>query len=97
MSDLISRSALLERIAKLATQSKLCLCGAGVVVDGVRLCTLIDSAPAVDAVEVVRCAECVYWQDNNGGYPHEDCRWGKGETPDADDFCSYGERKGDDG
>ena len=52
--------------------------------------------PAVDAVEVVRCRECLYWQDNNGGYPHEECRWGKGETPDADDFCSYGERKGDD-
>ena len=52
--------------------------------------------PAVDAVAVVRCRECLYWQDNNGGYPHEECRWGKGETPDADDFCSYGERKGDD-
>ena len=23
----------------------------------------------------------------------EECRWGKGETPDEDDFCSYGERK----
>lgn len=44
-------------------------------------------------VEVVRCKDCKYWQDNNGGYPHEECRWGKEETPDADDFCSYGERK----
>lgn len=48
-------------------------------------------------VEVVRCKDCKYWQDNNGGYPHEECRWGHEETPDADDFCSYGERKdGDD-
>lgn len=46
-----------------------------------------------DVVEVVRCRDCKYWQDNNGGYPHEECRWGKGETPDADDFCSYGERR----
>ena len=53
----------------------------------------IDDAPTVDAVEVVRCRDCKYWQDNNGGYPHDECRWGKGETPDADDFCSYGERK----
>jgi hypothetical protein len=43
----------------------------------------------------VRCGECKYWQDNNGGYPHTECRWGKDETPDADDFCSYGERKED--
>ena len=45
-----------------------------------------------DVVEVVRCKDCKYWQDNNGGYPHEECRWGKDETPDADDYCSYGER-----
>jgi hypothetical protein len=40
----------------------------------------------------VRCKDCKYWQDNNGGYPHEECRWGKDETPDDDDYCSYGER-----
>ena len=44
---------------------------------------------------VVRCKDCKYWQDNNDGYPHEECRWGRGETPDANDFCSYGERKTD--
>ena len=53
----------------------------------------IINASLVDAVEVVRCKDCKYWQDNNGGYPHEECRWGHGETPDANDFCSYGERK----
>ena len=46
-----------------------------------------------DAVSVVRCKDCKYWQDNNNGYPHEECRWGHGETPDENDFCSYGERK----
>lgn len=49
--------------------------------------------PTADVVEVVRCKDCKYWQDNNNGYPHEECRWGKDETPDKDDFCSYGERK----
>ena len=49
---------------------------------------------ADNVVEVVRCKDCKYWQDNNVGYPSEDCRWTKDETPDADDYCSYGERKG---
>lgn len=47
----------------------------------------------LDVVEVVRCKDCEYFQDNNDGYPHEDCRWRNDETPDGDDFCSYGERK----
>ena len=53
---------------------------------------IVEATP-VDAVEVVRCRKCKHWQDNNDGYPHEECRWGHGETPDANDFCSYGERK----
>ena len=47
-------------------------------------------APYADVVEVVRCKDCEYWQDNNGGYPHDECRWDKEETPDADDYCSFG-------
>ena len=35
---------------------------------------------------LVRRRECIYFQDNNGGYIHEGCRWGHDETPDADDF-----------
>ena len=54
---------------------------------------MLESRPTVDAVEVVRCKDCKYWKDNNDGYPHEECRWGHGETPYANDFCSYGERK----
>ena len=54
--------------------------------------TIPDGA-IVDLEPVVRCKDCKYWQDNNDGYPHEECRWGHGETPDANDFCSYGERK----
>lgn len=46
-----------------------------------------------NCVPVVRCEDCRYWQDNNGGYPNEECRWREDETPDADDFCSYGKRK----
>ena len=60
------------------------------------ICVLHD-LPAADVVPAVRCKDCKYWQDNNDGYPHEECRWGHGETPDANDFCSYGTRNdGDD-
>lgn len=55
----------------------------------------IRNTPAADVVEVVRCKDCQFWQDNNGGYPHPECRWGKDETPDADDYCSFGERRED--
>lgn len=61
--------------------------------DEAVLASDIKNAPTVDAVPVVRCKDCKHWQDNNGGYPHEECRWGHGETPDANDFCSYGEWK----
>ena len=54
--------------------------------------SILHSAKPIDAVPVVRCRECKYWQDNNDGYPHQECRWGNYETPDPDDYCSYGER-----
>lgn len=56
---------------------------------------MVNNAPTVDAEIVVRCKDCIYWQDNNNGYPHKDCKWVCEETPDADDFCSYGERRTD--
>lgn len=52
----------------------------------------LEIATDVDLVSVVLCKNCEYWQDNNGGYPHEECRWGKGETPDAVDYCSFGKK-----
>lgn len=57
------------------------------------LADAVEKMPTVDAEAVVRCKDCKYWQDNNDGYPHEECRWWHGETPDGNDFCSYGERK----
>ena len=56
---------------------------------------LILQAPTIDAVSVVRCKDCKYWIDNS--FEDDDlfreCRWRDAETTDADDFCSYGERK----
>lgn len=55
----------------------------------------MENAPAADVVEVVRCKDCRYYQDNNDGYPHINCKWDANETPDADDFCSGAERRTD--
>lgn len=65
-----------------------------VVEDLLKHLPIADVVPRAE-IDVVRCKDCKYWQDNNGGYPHEGCRWWKNETPDADDYCSYGERMED--
>ena len=57
-------------------------------VDDMRIA--IEDAPTVDAVEVVRCKDCVHNQDifcNHFGY------YGYAPIVDDNDFCSYGERK----
>lgn len=50
--------------------------------------SMIDSAPTIDAVPVVRCGECVK--------PIEDCPF-KDHVMLKTDFCSYGERKDGEG
>ena len=46
--------------------------------------------------KIIRCKDCEFYQDNNGGYPNSNCRWSTDETPDPDDYCSYAERITDD-
>ena len=58
---------------------------------------LIADAPAVDAVEVVRCRECKQGEIDDPDFPdeyycHEGCGWNKGDF-----YCAYGERKDGDG
>ena len=52
----------------------------------------IDSAPTID---IVCCAECKHRNvTEHGKLSFEDyCRWHPWESPDDDDYCSYGERK----
>ena len=52
-----------------------------------------DGISTVAYIRLVRCEDCIYWQDNNEGYPHIGCKWREDETPDPDDFCSAGERR----
>ena len=58
----------------------------------------IENAPTVDAVEVVRCKDCKKYFHVIGRDERE--VWGCmhfGVTTKADDFCSYGERRTDNG
>lgn len=50
----------------------------------------IETVPAIDAVPVVRCRECIYcsWQEDNLVYCDN---FERDMMPD--DFCSVGERK----
>jgi len=86
MSDLISREALL---AEYDRQHK----GA----PG-KARELIENAPSVDAVEVVRCKDCKYYQ--YGKFFTEMkfcCRIKDKRYPFSDDgYCSYGKRKDND-
>ena len=52
----------------------------------------ISALRPVSREQVILCKDCQYWQGNNGGYPHPECRWGNDETPDEDDYCSFAER-----
>lgn len=52
----------------------------------------ISALPPITREQVVLCKDCQYWQGNNDGYPHPECRWGHDETPDEDDYCSFAER-----
>ncbi len=50
---------------------------------------VVKNAPAVDAVEVVRCKDCKWWQ-TSGCWYHQP---GKCVDRDPSDFCSDGERR----
>ena len=49
---------------------------------------VIDEAPTIDAIEVVRCKNCKYWASAED----YDCEIHSGAFG-AEDFCSYGERR----
>lgn len=55
------------------------------------------NCPAADVAPVVRCKDCVHWDDDPDTYGADYGPKGKCmksfETMCADDFCSYGERK----
>lgn len=71
------------------------------------ICEVLEEIPTVDAVPVVRCRDCIAFEEigkyltNNGGTPFGYCyhwQYEQGMSPnevDGNAFCSYGERKED--
>ena len=63
--------------------------------DEAVLASDIKNAPTVDAVEVVRCRDCIHYDFGvclkiySDGAVNQ-CAW---QARNEDDFCSYGERK----
>lgn len=59
--------------------------------------TAVDHAPAVDAVEVVRCKDCKYGEVDDADF-HDQylCHISGSDWNCGNHFCSYGERKEND-
>ena len=86
MSDLIDRKALIAEYDRVHIGPP----------GGAR--KLMEDAPAVDAVEVVRCKDCKHY--NEDALACNLLSWvnsSEHENWYADDFCSYGERRNDEG
>ena len=81
MSDLISRCELFNRLAPVQTLGE--------------AYGIIQRMETVDAVEVVRCRDCLYWQKSNLFSGYMMCRYvlDCSVVRREDDFCSRGERK----
>ena len=54
--------------------------------------SVIRKSPTIDAVPVVRCRECKWWQEDDD-VGHCDNPDGLDNYAKPEDFCSYGERK----
>ncbi len=55
---------------------------------------IVHSIPAVDAVEVVRCKDCVCYPKEYAADTWNFCS-GTADDMKPDDFCSYGQRRED--
>ena len=53
----------------------------------------LKRAPTVDAVEVVRCGECLMGQKSHFSPSRLVCVNDSGKYKKPDDYCSYGERR----
>ena len=56
----------------------------------------IDAIKVAPTIDIVFCRECKYWighlADDDSFDGEDECRWRDSESPNADDFCSYGSR-----
>lgn len=66
--------------------------------DGAMAMEIVASPSAADVAPVVRCKDCKWFADNNGGEWYgcqmfQVVRITPEDAPKPDDFCSYGEQK----
>lgn len=101
--DLISRSALETVLERYYQAPHVHVVGSGIskgIEMGISGClSLLDKAPAVDAVEVVRCKDCEFrCETDDGEYNPEDivCTYWATDGLKAYDFCSRSKRRADD-
>ena len=91
MSDLISRSVLIEEIVEDANTRLLGFDG-GVSLGDMK--EWVELQPTVDAVPVVRCKDCKHW---GCGLPmetdHAKCCSVGGYMVGENGYCCYGEKK----
>lgn len=82
MAEYIEREAAIDEIEgatwyHISCQKNLvegAACEADALYKATDIYNIIKSVPTADVVEVVRYKDCKYWQDNNDGYPHQECR-----------------------
>ena len=64
----------------------------------------VEMAPTIDAVEVVRCGQCLFYTETRGKDSGKPCGYGSCTKPfhitnivTNEDFCSFGQRRSDHG
>lgn len=65
-------------------------------IHAVEITEKIENVPAADVVEVVRCKNCYYYNENKGICTNTACvKSFYGCKVKEDDYCSYGKRRKD--
>lgn len=96
MSDLISKSALLEKVGKIEIQHFVDHKGRyRPLVKTEKILNCIEDEPTVDAVPVVRCKDCVHWGNERASEETENAKlcdyyhW----MMFGEKYCANGERR----
>ena len=93
-NDLISRSALMEQLLRKRPEPASMRYTGGFNDAILRVRSMVHSAPAVDAVPVVRCQDCIHlYSLMDCPLAYVDKQMGIVSARDVDFFCKDGERK----
>lgn len=92
MARLIDKDALMKQIRLVASRTSLGETKPNEI-SSIEVIGLINDAPTVDAVEVVRCKDCRMFVHNKAAFVTYCNRELKCLYANPDGYCSYGERK----